>query len=407
VAPGNADARALRGQIRAALRPELWLRGAYLRDSDALNTWRHSLEFRFNLHPRIRQFLAVDFLPTSALAGLFGYGVTTPTGVQFATRVPTDPFVPAPTLLDASDFPSAVLVPGGTRFSQSAAQFLVGGSMRLNRWFSWSAGAGAIQLRHGSADFASMQLPSTDLRFIYTATPTFYLGRDWEISLTSSRQYWAYTPKAISQTTHADEISGTLTWRPDSRSRIALGYYHRQLSPRFEIPTLTIYDPTFTIPLGTFQGRTYKKIGNGGTLTATRTVMKMESAELTVGYDATAFGYHHPPGLLSSEYYVNPGIFTPRFYQRHAGLMQVILKPLKPVTWNLHGTAGGQQFGQGSNWSFSPAAGSQLDFALSSHVTLSLGYEYFNSASAVQAVILRASRAYHSNYVTAGLHFRF
>lgn len=186
-----------------------------------------------------------------------------------------------------------------------------------------------------------------------------------------------------------------------------MGYYHRQLSPRFEIPTLTIYDPTFTIPLGTFQGRTYKKIGNGGTLTATRTVMKTETAELTLGYDATAFGYHHPPGLPSPEYYVNPGIFTPRFYQRHAGLVQVTLKPSRPVTWDLHGTAGGQQFGQGSNWSFSPAAGSRLDFTLSPHVTLSLGYEYFNSASAVQAVILRASRAYHSSYVTAGLHFQF
>jgi len=407
VAPDNADARVLRGQIRRGLAPELRLGWSYARDSDALNTWRYSLDFRFNLHPRVRQFLTVDFLPTSALAGLFGYAVGTPTGLQFATRVPADPFVPSATMLGASDFPPELLVPGGTRFSQSAAQFLAGGSMRLNRWFSWTVGAGAIQLRHGSADFDSLGFPSTRTRLIYTATPTFYIGRDWEISLTSSRQYWAYTPKAISQTTHVDETSGTLTWRPEPRSRVALGYYHRQLSPRFEIPTLTIYDPTFTTPLGTFQGRTFKKIGNGGTVTATRTVVKKERAELTLGYDATAFGYHHPPGLPSREYFVNPGIFTPSFYQRHAGLLQVVFKPWRSVTWDLHGTAGAQQFGQRSDLSFSATAGTRLDFTLSSPVRLSLGYEYFNSASAFQAVIVRASRAYHSNYVTAGLHFRF
>jgi len=407
VAPDSADVRLLRGQIRTALSPELRLGGSYVRDSDALNTWRYSLDFRFNLHPRIRQFLTVDFLPTSALAGLFGYAVATPAGLQFATRVPVDPSVPSPTLLDASDFPPGLLVPGGTRFTQSAAQFLAGGSMRLNRWFSWTAGAGAIQLRHGSADFDSLGFPSTRTRFIYTATPTFYIGSDWEISLTSSRQYWAYTPKAISQTTHVDEVSGTLTWRPGPRSRIALGYYHRQLSPRFEIPTLTIYDPTFTTLLGTFQGRTFKKIGNGATVSATRTVVKKERGELTLGYDAMAFGYNHPPGLSSPEFFVNPGIFTPSFYQRHAGLLQVVLKPSNKITWDLHGTAGVQQFRQGSDLALSSTAGTRLDFTLSSHVTLNVGYEYFNAASAVQAVIVRAGRAYHSNYVTAGLHFRF
>jgi cytochrome c-type biogenesis protein CcmH/NrfG len=407
VAPGNADARLLRGQIRRGLAPELRLGGSYLRDSDGLNTSRYSLDFRFNLHPRIRQFLTVDFLPTSALAGLFGYAVATPTGLQFASRVPVDPYIPSPTLRGANAFPPELLLPGGTRFSQSAGQFLTGASMQLNRWFSWTAGAGAIQLRHGSADFDSLGFPSTRTRFIYTATPTFYIGSDWEISLTCSRQYWAYTPKAISQTTHVDEVSGTLTWRPDPRSRIALGYYHRQLSPRFEIPTLTIYDPTFTTPLGTFQGRVFKKIGNGATVSATRTVVKKERGELTLGYDAMAFGYNHPPGLPSPEFFVNPGIFTPSFYQRHAGLLQVVLKPSNWITWDLHGTAGVQQFGQGSDLALSSTAGTRLDFTLSSHVTLSLGYEYFNSASAVQAVILRASRAYHSNYVTAGLHFRF
>ena len=261
VAPGNADAPLLRRQIRRGLAPELRLGGSYARDSDTLNTWRYSLDFRFNLHPRIRQFLTVDFLPASALAGLFGYAVATPTGLQFATRVPVDPYIPSPTLLGANDFPPELLLPGGTRFSQSAGQFLAGASMQLNRWFSWTAGAGAIELRHGSPDHASLGFPSVRTRFIYTATPTFHLGNKWDISLTSSRQYWAYTPKAISQTTHVDEVSGTLTWRPGPRSRIALGYYHRQLSPRFEIPTLTIYDPTFTTLLGTFQGRTFKKIG--------------------------------------------------------------------------------------------------------------------------------------------------
>ncbi len=407
VAPGNADARQLRSQIQAALRPELTLSSSYLRDTDALNWWRYAIDFRFSLHPRVRNFITVEYLPSSALAGLFGYAVPTASGLLFATRVPVDPFVPSPTLLSESDFAPEVLVSGDTRFSQSAGQFLAGASMHLSRWFAWTAGAGAAQLRHGSEDFESLGFPSARTRFIYTATPTFYLG-EWQLSLTSSRQYWAYTPKAVAQTTRVDELSGMLAWNPDSRSRIAFTYYHRQISPKFLIPTLTIFDPTYTTPIGTFQGREYKKAGNGGTVSATYAIGRWEKGDLTIGYEGMAFGYHHPQGLPSPEYFLNVGVFTPPFYQRHAGLVRIELRPSGAVTWDVHGSLGAQQFLQRSDLALSPTAGSRLDIAFSSHVTLTLAYEYFNSASAAQAAILRpVARSYHSNYVSAGLRFRF
>ncbi|MBI1983354.1 MAG: tetratricopeptide repeat protein [Acidobacteria bacterium] len=409
--PTNAEARTLRNQIRAALRPELRLGWSYLRDSEALNIWAYRVDFSFNPHPRLRTYLKVDYLPSSGLAALFGYPVFGEPETVFAPNVPLDGFIPSPSLLSETDFPDGFLVPGGTRISQSAGQFQAGGTMRVNRWFSWTGGAGAITLRHGGPDLDAAGLPSTRTRFIYNASPTFHLGRHVLISLGSSRQYWAYTPKSTAQEVHVDELSGSLVLMPNSRSRIALGYYHRQISPPFLIPDIFVFDPELLPepgPVLTFEGRSFKKIGNGGTFTATGIVFRGEKAEIEVGYDAMAFGYNHPPGLTAPEFFLNTGIFTPSFYQRHAGMFRIGLTPSRYLYWDLHGSAGVQQIRQAPDLSFSSTAGSRLDFNFSDNVTLSLGYDYFNAASAVQAVIVAApAGAYHSNQITAGLRFRF
>jgi len=405
--PTNADATALRKQIRAALRPELRLGWSYLRDTEALNIWAYRVGFSFNLHPRLRTYVNVDYLPSSGLAALFGYPVFGGDEPVFAPNVPLDGFIPSPTLLDETDFPDGFLVPGGTRIGQSAGQFQAGGSMRVNQWFSWTAGAGAIQLRHGGPDLDAAGLPSTSTRFIYNASPTFYLGRHVQFSLGSSRQYWAYTPKSTAQEIHIDELTGGLVLIPNTRSRIAFGYYHRQISRPFQIPDILVYDPISDSTNLVFEGRSFKKIGNGATLTATGIVYRGEMTEFEVGYDAMAFGYNHPPGLPAPEFYLNTGVFTPSFYQRHAGTMRLGLSPSRYIHWDLHGSAGVQQIRQAPDLSFSSTAGSRLDFNFTDSVTLSVGYDYFNAASAVQAIIVAApAGAYHSNQVTAGLRFR-
>lgn len=130
--------------------------------------------------------------------------------------------------------------------------------------------------------------------------------------------------------------------------------------------------------------------------------------QFEAGHDTMAFGYTHPAGLPSPEFYLNTSVFTPSFYQRHAGLARLGLDPFKLVHWDLHGTLGAQQVHQGAALSFSSTAGSRLDFALSRKTTLSLDYDYFNAASALQALIIPVHAAgYHSNNVTASLHFSF
>ena len=409
--PTNADAAALRKQIRAALRPELRLGWSYLRDTEALNIWAYRVDFSFNLHPRLRTYVKVDYLPSSALAALFGYPVYGGPEAVFAPNVPLDGFIPSPTLLNEPDFPDGFLVPGGTRIRQSAGQFQAGGSMRVNRWFSWTGGAGAIMLRHGGPDLDAAGLPTSRTRFIYNASPTFHLGRHVLFSVGSSRQYWAYTPKSTAQEIHVDELTGSLVLMPNNRSRIALGYYHRQISRPFQIPDIFVFDPDLLPepgPVLVFEGRSFKKIGNGATLTATGILYRGENTEFEVGYDAMAFGYNHPPGLPAPEFYLNTGVFTPSFYQRHAGTMRLGLSPSRYIHWDLHGSAGVQQIRQAPHLSFSSTAGSRLDFNFTDSVTLSVGYDYFNAASAVQAIIVAAPMgAYHSNQVTAGLRFRF
>lgn len=401
IEPKNTDITVLRQQIQAGLRPELHVGWSYVRDTEGLNSWRYqALDFRFNLHPRMRNFVTVDFLPTSAPADTFGYGVLTGNGTFFATQVPVEPFVPSPLLLTESDFPAQLLVAGNTRIRQSALQLQFGGSMRMNSWLSWTASVGAIELRYGSSNGAGF--PATRNRVIFSASPTFQLSRHWQFSPGYARRYLAYTPKAISQTTHVEEISADLVWSPSDRTRVALGAYHRDLSPEFMLPTIILAGG------GTFPGRAFRKRGNGGSFTATRTLWKGERSHFDLGYDAMVYGYTHPNGLPSPEFFLNAGVFTPSFYQRHAALVRVVLQPSKYLSWDLHGTAGVQQIHQRSDSTFSSTGGTRLDFPFSPDVTLSIGYDYFNTASALQALIVPTrGAAYHSNSVTARLSIRF
>jgi tetratricopeptide (TPR) repeat protein len=405
VAPNDPDVASVRKAIKAGERPELHLGWGYLRDNETLATWRYTLDFRFNLTPRLRNFVTINVLPTSARADFFGYQLfQSSSGGGYASRVPTDPAVPAPGVLGAGDFASfgLPLVPGYDRIRQNAEQFMAGGIMNVNRWFSWQAGAGFIELRHGSPDLSNAGLPSTRTRFIYSASPTFHIGRRVQLVLGSSRQYWAYTPKAISEEIYVDEQSATLVLNPTTRTRIALGGYHREVRPGFRV-----YYPV--VPLQTF---IYKIHGNGATVTATQAVVKRERGYIEIGYDGMAFGYTHPKGVgfpgAPAEYLLNTGVFTPSFYQRHAAMFHSSLKVTHFLTWDLHGTVGEQQVKQKSGFSFSSTAGSRLDINLSKKTVFSLGYDYFNAASAFQVVNPnRPAFAYHSSSASAGLNFTF
>jgi tetratricopeptide (TPR) repeat protein len=402
VAPNDPDVISTRKAIKTSQRPELHLGWGYLRDNETLATWRYSLDFRFNLTPRLRNFVTISVLPTSARAEFFGYPIFSggaPTS-SFATRVPNDPAIPGPGILTVGDpaLPAATSIPGNQRFRQNAEQFMAGGDMRVNQWFSWQAGAGFIELRHGSPDLENLGMPSTRTRFIYSASPTFRIGKRTQLILGASRQYWAYTPKAISEEIYVDEQSGSFVWNPTSRTRIALGAYHREVRPGFEVAD----------PLNANQTFIYKIHGNGGTLTATQTIVRRERGYIEVGYDGMGFGYAHPKGVPTPEYFLNTGVFTPSFYIRHAGMFHSSLKVTHFLTWDLHGSAGEQQVKQGSGFSFSSTAGSRLDINLTKKTVFSMGYDYFNAASAVQILVPnRPAFAYHSSSASAGLNFTF
>jgi tetratricopeptide (TPR) repeat protein len=390
--PQNVEVDILRDQIQAQLRPELRLGSSYGRDTERLNTWRHFLDYRFNIVPRMRHSLRFEFLPSSGPADIFGYPVA---AGLFSARVPVEPFVPAPRLLGLADFPPELLLPGSERIRQSAVQFEFGTKMKVNEWFQWAASVGAVVLRHGSDQFPNF--PEDRTRFIYSVSPAFRLSPQWQFSLGFARRYLLYTPKSISQTIHNDEQSVTIVYTPDSRSRIALTGWRHRLSPEYELP-----------PEGPFAGGLFRQKGYGGRLTATRILWKVEKAEFEGGYLANIFGYRHPFGLADPQFSVNPGVFTPSFYQRHAGLVRFAWIPSKFLTWDLHGTLGGQQILRGSDFGFSSTAGTRFDFQLAPATTLSLGYEYFNAASALQPLVVPAEApAYHNHTVTVILVFRF
>ncbi len=396
VEPKNVDVQILRDQIRSRLRPELRLRWGYVRDTERLNTWGYGLDFRFNTHPRLRNFLTVDFIPTSGPSAFFGYPVDTGSGLAVASQVPINPFVPAPTLLTASDFPAGSLLSPNDRIRQSAVQFLFGGSMRVNNWFRFTAGAGAVVLRHGNLASGPL-FPSTRTRFIYSVAPTFSIGRTWDFTLGVSRQYALYTPRSINQTIHFDELAPTVVYRPNDRTRVALSLWYRWLGPKYELP-----------PIDSFPGGVFRQKGWGGTLEATRILWRGDRGEFEAGYVGQMMGYTHPFGITSPEFFVNPGFFTPNFYQRHAALVRTLWKPNSWFAWDAHGTVGPQQILHHSDQSFSATAGTRLDFQITPKTLLSLGYDYFNTAGAGQAFIPGARTApYHSNAVFIVLHFHF
>jgi tetratricopeptide (TPR) repeat protein len=405
VAPHDPDVASVRKAIKAGERPELHLGWGYLRDNETLATWRYTLDFRFNLTPRLRNFITINVLPTTARIDYFGYPVFfSSSGGGFLTRVPNQPGIPSPGIYNQFNIGALGLpvIPGNERFRQNAEQIMMGGDMRVTQWLSFQAGAGFIELRHGSPDLPSQGLPSTRDRFIYSVSPTFHLGRRVQLVLGSSRQYWAYTPKAISEEIYVDEASGTLVLNPTSRTRIALGGYHREVRPGFELGNPNPGGGTYI----------YKMHGNGATATFTQTIVRRERGYIEIGYDGMAFGYTHPQGLGSplvpAEYFLNSGVFTPSFYQRHAGMFHSSLKVTHFLTWDVHGSAGEQQVKQRSGFSFSSTAGSRLDINLSKKTVFSMGYDYFNAASAVQVLVPnKPAFAYHSSSASAGLNFTF
>ena len=84
------------------------------------------------------------------------------------------------------------------------------------------------------------------------------------------------------------------------------------------------------------------------------------------------------------------------------------LKVANFLTWDVHGSAGEQQVHQGGNYSFSSTAGSRLDFNVTKKTVFSMGYDYFNAASAAQVLVPnKPAFAYHSSAASAGLTFSF
>jgi hypothetical protein len=273
---------------------------------------------------------------------------------------------------------------------------MFGAQMQVNTWFRWTAGIGTVTLRHGDlADAAGF--PNTRTRLVWMAAPTFRLGSQWEVGFGVSRQYVPYTPKAIAQTVHYDEGEVNVVYRPDDRTRFFLNVWHRRLGPEFEIPD---------IPAESFEGRIFRQRGTGGSFEATRILWRGERGEFETGYGGRIMGYTHPSGLSSPTFIVNPGFFTPSFYQRHAALVRALYKPTGWWSWDVHGSFGGQQILHGSNFSFSATGGTRMDFTLNPRTTLTLGYDYFNTAGAGQ-VVPTATEAYHSNAVYVILRIRF
>jgi hypothetical protein len=267
VEPKNVDVQILRDQIRSRLRPELRLRWGYARDTDRLNNWGYGLDFRVNTHPRLRNFLTVDF-PTSGPRRPSVTRWIPAAGWLSPRRCPSTPMCRAHAA-DRVGFSAGSLLPAGDRIRQSAVQFLFGGSMRVNNWFRFTAGAGAVVLRHGNlAD--GVLFPSTRTRFIYSVAPTVSIGRTWDFTLGVSRQYALYTPRSINQTIHFDEVAPTVVYRPDDRSRVALSLWYRWLGPKYEVPP---------IPADNFSGDIFRQKGWGGTLEATRILWRGDRGE--------------------------------------------------------------------------------------------------------------------------------
>ncbi len=400
LAPGDSDVAAVRGAIESQLRPELTVGGNYVRDTEGLNAWRyHAADFRFSISPRIRSFITADIFPSSAPANIFAVPVEGSS--MLAKRLPGG-LVPAPGYLQVSEFPSGALIAGNDRFFQWATEIEGGTSVQLNRWFSWTAGAGVATLHHGPGNLGPGTFQGSRTRYIYDAETVFRTSH-WELAFRSSRHYWAYTPRAIEEEIHADEQSATIAWSPDLRLHFALTAYHRQISPPFEIQDMPIPGSS-----AMYEGRVFRMHGNGGTFRATRDIVQREHETLTLGYEGNIFGYTHPAGLPFSTFFANPGVFTPGFYQRHAATVDLNLAlPLK-VRWDIHGSAGPQQILQGSDFSFSSTAGTRFDLPFGPNTVLTIGYDYYNTASAIEALtVVNRAAAYHSNSVSARIHFRF
>jgi tetratricopeptide (TPR) repeat protein len=360
-APDDAETARLRADIRSGLRPVVRFRYGFESDREeasaaattGIKVLRYTTGVEFNVHPDVR----MDVFTT------------------ITNGLTSNPIL-------AKHSAEAVAV-------ETMARLM----FRATPWLRIAGGAGV-----GSTGGSVLQASADrNQHFIFEAHPTITSG-NLRIDLGVSRRIADYTPLAIHDNViHTRFTAGTsYLWR--NRHRVGAEYWHGLYNVNSPEPGLP---------------REFTTESNGGTLYAMPAWYKSDHVTFEAGmrYESFAFDEGAERIQAAATGIGSAGFFTPRLYQRYAGVVHLTFQPDDHWYIDSNVSYGPQRlFGFASlnpppaTWGNTGSFGSEVAYRIGDF-RFSLAYDYFNTETPASPGLLTG--AYKSHVFSFGMSKRF
>jgi len=357
-APQDAETARMRSDIRSTMRPLIRFRYGFESDREeasggsatGIKVLRYTTGVEFNIHPDVRM----------------------------------DVFTTITNGLTSNPLLATHNAEGVTVESMARLMF------RVTPWLRFSAGAGV-----GSSGGHVLQTSADrNQHFIFDVRPTITAGA-WRFDLGVTRRLADYTPLSIHDNViHTRFTSAaSYTWR--GRHRFGAEYWHGLYDVNSPDPGLP---------------REFTTESNGGVIYAMPAWYKSDRVTFEAGMRYESFGFDDGAETIAN-ILGSGGFFTPRVYQRYAGVARLVFQPNQHWYIDSNVTYGPQRlFGFASlnpppaDWGNTGSLGSEVAYLINDF-RFSLAYEYFNTETPASPGLLTG--AYKSHVFTFGMTKRF
>jgi hypothetical protein len=233
----------------------------------------------------------------------------------------------------------------------------------------------------------------------FTVAPAKRFSFDLDVT----RSGIAYTPVAAKLGVIEERIGSGLNFFFTPRTELRLDYYYGHYSAeRFDhfdlsnvkivrLPVAFVGVPLSACFLVTGQLRTENKAdhdqSHGGSAVFNRKFIRSERLSFDAGYSGLAYGF------AGQRRKVFMGFFNPSFYQRHLVTTRLYGQLWRPVGYDFAGGVGLQQVEQGHALTRAVILSPALTLKASHHLSLTVGYTYYNTAETLGRLRGNAVRA--------------
>ncbi len=356
ISPGNLEVEAMKQRVRQESAVTLHTSVSYTREIGAPS-----------------EFGTRQGLPNEDLR-MFSYGATV--GLSLFHR--TDSyfsFTSMPTDAPPGPFrdPQGNQIPTGITGAAAPAQFLYRQNTRVSPKLTVRGGVGAVQFGPGIVTTLPGQpgpVISATSSVIGQAGVSIAPSKKFSVDLGFSRSPLAYTPVSAKFGLIEQSANVGLNFFFTKRAELHLDYSFEHYS------TAKFASGCFSTT-GTLMGPECHDQGHRGQAEFIWNLISTERFSFDTGYDGTVYGF------AGKRRNIFLGFFNPSFYQRHLATGRIYGKLVGPVGYDIAGGFGVQQSGQGNAITRGLHANPAFTLRVSDHLTLGVGYTYYNTAQAL------------------------